>query len=326
MVPTRLPDTMRVLRDVVYEAGKEARRIVRAKFECVLLFAGFFLVLGFDYKAAHVMFSYLDPTLGDVSMGPAILALSVPVAVAAIHLLTDDKDGEAIEARLHRLAGFGVFVFLFGIAAMVSLVFLDSTDGIGSQSTGGIEGTIGGQEIGAGDGQTSWLFSMFRGVFSGVLPMVFFSGMTLILFVSVYVCHRLMLKIEERYAFFSGATRRSKELKELFAEAEAFEIDIRKEEARLESAKAKLPGDPEQQFSRMASAAIGKALHRMTKALRSLDESDGVMAGVFARKAEIPPHIESRAEGRQIIADIRHQTTPYAILKELDGFPPKEED
>ncbi len=88
----------------------------------------------------------------------------------------------------------------------------------------------------------------------------------------------------------------------------------------------KLPGDPEYKFSRIVSAAISDALHRMSRALRAFDEREGFMSDVFVRKAAIPAHIKTRATGREQIADIRQATTPYAILKELDAAPPKEEN
>lgn len=326
MTANDLPDTMRVLRVVVHEAILEEKRIRRAFVEFLALSALVVVLLAIDYKIASVMFSVLDPSFGDVSLGPAFLALSVPVAVIVIHLLVSEDEGHTIEHRLRRLAGVGVFVFLFGIAAMVSLVYLDASEGVGTDGSSGIQGTIGDEDIGLGGGEPSWSFALFRALFASLSPMIFFAGMTLILFVTVYACHRLMTKIEERYEFFANTTKRARELQRLFAEAETRFLDIRKAQARLKILKDKLPGDPEYKFSRVASAAIGDALQRMGRALRSLDECDGVMAGVFTRKAVIPAHIETRAEGRKVITEIRHQTTPYAILKELDGFPPKEED
>ncbi len=199
MTPTDLPDAMRILRDVVHQANLEQKRLRRARVEFLALSLLVVVLLGIDYKIAHIMFSYLDPTLGDVSLGPAFLALSVPVAVIVIHLLISESEGQSIEYRLRRLAGVGVFVFLFGIAAMVSLVYLDASEGIGAQDTGGnIQGTIGNESIGLDGGDSSLGFAVFRALFSSLSPMIFFAGMTLILFVTVYACHRLMQKIEVR--------------------------------------------------------------------------------------------------------------------------------
>lgn len=321
-----LSKARQILHGVVYEAKKERRRVAKATRELILLSCVVTVLLGIDYKLALIMFTYLDPNLDGTSLGPAVLALSVPVAVVTIHLLIADHDGTKIEDRLQKLAGIGVFVFLFGMAAMVSLVYFDASEGIGAQGSSPISGSIGNQDLELGGRETSPLFSGFGVIMSGVSPVIFFAGMTLILFVTVYASHKLMQKIEERYDVVSGRSRRAKELKALFADAEELAVDIKKREAKLETARTKLPGDPEYAFAQLASATISEALHRMKKALRTLDGSDGLAVLGLQRKADIPAEIETRAEGRDVIAAIRHATTPYAILNELDGLPPKEED
>ena len=324
----RKSETMRILRDVVYQAKLEIRRIRLSRIE---FFAFSFLtacILGLDYTMARVMFDYLDPTLGGISLGPEMLALSVPIALIAVHLLIADDKGRTIENRLRKLAGVGVFVFLLGMASMISLVYFDATDGMGAQNqSAAIHGTIGNETVGAA-GQThqSWLSSLFGNLLASIPPIIFFTGMTLILFVTVYASHRLMTKIEARYEFFSKTSKRAHELRRLYVEAEKQRIEIEKDEAALKSQIKKLPRDPQKSFSQIASAAIYTALHRMKKAVNSLGRTDPLIEGVFARKAAIPPHIKSRKYGHQIIAEIRHRSSPYAILKNLGGVPPKEEE
>ena len=118
-------------RDVLHQARLEEKRLRNA----ITLVVGLSLVvtvlLGVDYTAARIMFTYLDPTLGDVSLGPEFLALTVPIAVVAIHLRIADEGGHTLEYRLRRLAGVGVFVFLFGMAMMIALVYMDASDGVG---------------------------------------------------------------------------------------------------------------------------------------------------------------------------------------------------
>ena len=318
---------MRLLRGVVYEAKLEAKRIKRAKVEFAVLSVFVALLLGVDYTAARIIFAYLDPTLGQTSLGPAFIALCVPIAVVAVHLLVADDGGKTIEHRLKRLAGVGVFVFLIGIAGMLSLVYLDSAEGIGSSSSVNvIQGMIGNETIGASGGDSSWFFSLFQGLFAGIVPIIFFFGMSLILFVTVYASHKLLSKIEERYEFFSGASSRSKELLQVFAEADALGRELTRTEARIKRVKSKLPPDPEYRFAQVSSAAISNALLRMNKALRGFNACDDLLLAVTQRKSSVPPHIESRKDGRQIIAEIRQFTTPYAILTQMDGMAPKEED
>ena len=323
-----LAKIMRLARDVAYQARLEEKRLRSAIVMFVFFSVLVACLLGVDYMAARIMFTYLDPTLGDVSLGPEFLALTVPVAVVAIHLLIAEDGGHTLEYRLRRLAGIGVIVFLFGMASMVSLVYFDASDGVGSQGSDiAIEGMIGDDDLGGGSaGETSFVFSAFRALFSSIAPIVFFVGMTLILFVTAYACHRLMVKIAAHYDFFAGASRRSRVLKRGLNELETLGIDIRKQEARLARERRKLPADPEYQFSQIASAAINKALHAMKLALRGLGEVDALRLGVFERKADIPAHIETREDGMAVIAEIRDATRPYAILKNLGGYPPREEE
>lgn len=316
----------RQLRGVAYEAKQEQKRIKLARREFVLFSLLVALLLGVDYTSALIIFSYLDPTLGQVSLGPELIALCVPIAVVAVHLLVADDGGKTIEHRLKRLAGVGVFVFLIGMAGMLSLVYLDSADGVGSESSGGVQGTIGSQEIGSGGGETSLFFSIFQGIFAGVVPAVFFIGMCLILFVTIYVSHKLLAKIEERYEFFSNASSRSKELLERFALAEQKGAELVQLDGRIRRAKSKLPRDPEHRFAEITSAAISEALHRMNRNLRGLDEPGDLLLEAVQRKESVPSHIESQKDGRRKIAEIRQASTPYAILTTLSGMAADEEE
>lgn len=101
----------RVLHVVASEGKKENGRIVRARAQVIASLCVVAVLLGIDYKAAFILFSYLNPSLDGTSVGPAFLALTVPVAVVAVHLLIKDKGGAEIEGRLQKLAGIGVFVF-----------------------------------------------------------------------------------------------------------------------------------------------------------------------------------------------------------------------
>lgn len=315
-------------RDVLHQARLEEKRLRNA----ITLVVGLSLVvtvlLGVDYTAARIMFTYLDPTLGDVSLGPEFLALTVPIAVVAIHLRIADEGGHTLEYRLRRLAGVGVFVFLFGMAMMIALVYMDASDGVGSQGNdAAIQGVVGNDNLSARDtGETSWAFAAFRALFSALSPIIFFVGMTLILFVTAYACHQLMKTIGKHYDFFAGASRRSRELKHGLAEVEELGIQIRKDEAAIVRARKRLPSDPEYRFSQITSAAIADALHGMKRALRTFGETDIVKSGIFTHNGHIPEHIETREDGAEIIAEIRQATTPYAILKNLGGYPPREED
>ena len=325
---SKLAKTMRVLRDVVYQAKLEIRRIRLSRIEFFILSFLAAAILILDYTMARVMFDYLDPTLGGISLGPEILALSVPLAVVAVHLLITDDEGRTIEDRLRRFAGVGVFVFLLGMASMISLVYFDATDGMGSQDqSAAIQGTIGNEAIGATEqGKKSEHSSLFGAVFASIPPIIFFVGMTFILFVTVYASHRLMTKIEERYEFFSASNKRSPELKQLFSKAEKLRIEIEKDEAALKSLIKKLPRDPEKRFSQIASAAIYAALHEMKKAANNLDETVPIILEIVGSEATIPPHIETREEGHRIIADIRHCTSPYAILIEFSPMPSQDKE
>lgn len=316
----------RVVHAVAYEGKKEDSRIVNARIQVIVFSCIVAVLLGIDYKAAHILFSYLDPTLDGTSVGPAFLALTVPVAVVAVHLLIKDKDGKRIEERLHKLAGVGVFVFLLGMAMLLSLIYFDATEGIGSSGTNPIQGSIGNDDLGTGPAQTSLLVIGFGSILSGLSPVLFFAGMTFILFVTVYACHQFMKRIEERFDVAFRSTRRAKVLRILCDDADELMVDIAKREAAIAAARKKLPGDPEHAYAQVASSAIGDALHHMKKALRTLGKSDGLAMLGLERKADIPDDIETHADGKAIVAAIRHATTPYAILKELDGLPPQEED
>ncbi|MBO6814526.1 MAG: hypothetical protein JJ891_06680 [Rhizobiaceae bacterium] len=319
-------DLLGLLRKVMREARLEEKRIVRARNEFIILSFLVATLLLIDYSAALVIFEYLDPTLGKVSMGPAVIALCVPTAVVALHLLMHDTGGEQIEQRLKRFSGVGVFIFLLGIAAMLATVYMDAADGVGS---GGpdipIDGTIGNQDLGSG-GSTSVVFAIFRGLFSGITPIIFFIGMTAILWVTVYASHRLLVMIEERYQFFVGARRRYGELSRIFAEIEPLCREIVSLDAKAKRARKRLPDDAEYNFSRVASAAFAQALHRMGQSLRGLDKQEASLGIILDRKPNIPEHVKNQKEGHRIIARLRQATTPYAILAHLDGFPPKDDE
>ena len=96
-------------------------------------------------------------------------------------------------------------------------------------------------------------------------------------------------------------------------------------DAELKALHKKLPRDVDKRFSQIASAAVYSALHNMKKALNGLGEENVVLKMVFEQKASIPQHIKTREDGLQTIAEIRHETSPYAILKNLGSVPPKEE-
>ena len=320
-------ETMRILRDVNYQSALESRRLRQAKFWFVFLSLLVAIILGVDYMMALTMFEYMDPTLGGVSLGPAILALSVPIAVVAVHLIIAEDGGKAFEYRLRRLAGIGVIVFLLGMASLVSLVFFDATDGLGSQAqSSAIVGTIGSSSIGNNQSEISGISSSFAAIFASIPPILFFLGMTLILFVTVYVSHLLISKIEEHYEFFINATRRGNELKPLFAEIETIILEIKSIDGELEMLHQQLPRDIDKRFSQITSAAIYSALHNMKKALNGFGKTNVVLKTPFVQKANIPTHIKTREEGLQAIAEIRHATSPYAILKNLGSIPPKEEE
>ena len=313
--------TRTVIRDVVSQGNLEERRLFQAFVMIGLFGIAVFVLLGIDYKLAHIMFSYLDPTLGDTSLGPAFLALSVPIAVLVINMLIREKqNGKKIELNLQRLAGIGVIVFLFGIASMVALVYFESTDGIGTSSSG-ISGTIGGQSIGSNQSDRPYPVSTFGNLLAGIGPIIFLLGMTMILFVTVYASHYLMIRIEQYHGDIVRIPRRAKELRLLYTDIEAIWREIHREEVALKAAQKKLPGDPERRFSQLASAAIGDALHRMKQSLKAFNMDDALIKGIFERKAIVPDEIDSREQGLEIIAEIRHATSPRAILKELDGYP-----
>jgi len=319
-------ETMRILRDVNYQSALETRRLRQAKFWFVFLSCLVAIILGVDYMMALTMFDYMDPTLGGISLGPAILALSVPIAVVAVHLLIADDGGKAFEYRLRRLAGIGVIVFLLGMASLIALVFFDATDGLGSQGqSSAIEGMIGTNSIGTNQSEASWLSSSFAPIFAGIPPILFFLGMTLILFVTVYVSHLLISKIEKHYEFFINATRRSNELKQLFAEIENIILEIKSLDVELDALHQQLPRDIDKRFSQIVSAAIYSVLHNMKKALNGLGETNVILKMPFVQRVNIPEHIKNREDGFHIIAEIQRATSPYAILNNLGSLPPKEE-
>lgn len=325
-MPTDTSAARRMNHAVAHEARREDALIVSARFWIPIWSLICAVLLFVDYKAAYILFSYLDPTLDGTSVGPAFLALTVPIAVIAIHLLIMDEGGPQIEERLHKLAGVGVFVFFLGVAMLLSLVYFDASDGIGSGPAGPITGSIGNGDLGLGPSETSPLLSGFGSILSGLSPVVFFAGMVFILFVTVYACHQFMKRIEANWDLAFKSSRRAKELRGLCDEADALLVDVAKREAAIELARKKLPGDPEYAYSQIASSAIGDALLRMKKALKALDQSDKLHLLPVRPVADIPDDIETRDDGKRVIAEIRHATSPYAILKQLDGLPPQEED
>jgi hypothetical protein len=323
---TNTASVTRLLHTVAHLALKEGKRVLKARMNVAVLSCLVAVILGIDYKAALILFTYLDPTLDGASLGPAFLALTLPVAVVAVHLLIKDEGGEAIEKRLRKLAGVGVFVFLLGIAMLLSLVYFDASEGIGSSGSSSISGTIGNDDLGAGTGQTSSILSGFGAILSGLSPTMFFAGMTFILFVTVYASHVLMKQIEAAFDVAILSTRRAKEVRALCGETDRMLADIARLEGAIAMARKKLPGDPEYAFSQLASSAIRDALHAMKKALASLKRKKELDIIPVTTRVQIPDDIETPEDGKRVIAGIRQATTPYAILKELDGLPPHEED
>ena len=204
---------------------------------------------------------------------------------------------------------------------LLSLVYFDASEGIGSGAASPITGAIGDSDLGGGASQTAPLLTGFGAILSGLSPVLFFAGMVFILFVTVYACHQFMKRIEERWDLAFKSSRRAKELRALCDEADALLVDMAAREAAIATARKKLPGDPEYAYSQIASSVIGDALQRMKKALKSLDQSERLSLIPVRATVDIPDEIDSRAEGKRVIAAIRHATTPYAILKELDGLP-----
>ncbi len=73
-------ETKRIYRDVNYQANMDSSRYWEKTGATVFLTVLTAVILGFDYSTARVMFDYMDPTLGGISLGPEILALSVPIS------------------------------------------------------------------------------------------------------------------------------------------------------------------------------------------------------------------------------------------------------
>lgn len=326
MMATETARLGRLLHTVSHLAFKEAKRVIKARINVAVISCVVAVILAIDYKAALILFTYLDPTLDGASLGPAFLALTLPVAVVAVHLLIKDEGGALIEKRLQKLAGVGVFVFLLGVAMLLSLVYFDASEGIGSGTTGPITGTIGNSDLGGGSSQTSSILSGFGALLAGLSPTVFFAGMVFILFVTVYASHQLMKRIETEFDIAVLSTKRAKEVRALCDISDELMADIAAREAAIASARKKLPGDPEYAFSQLASSAIGDALHVMKKALPSLKRKHELRIIPITTRLQIPDEIETAEEGKRVIAAIRHATTPFAILKQLDGLPPQEED
>lgn len=309
---------MSLIHNVGNQANSELRKRWQVLGECGTIITLLLAVLVMDYTAARILFTYLDPTIGDVSMGPDILALTLPLAVIAIHLLVKERGGTIFERYLVLLAKIGVVIFLSGMGLMLALVYLDASTGLGSQVSTGIQGTLGSVDLSNAKGDD---LSLLRSFFSEISPIFFFTGMALTLFITVYATHRLLCMLEERYRFVFGTSNRAKELKAYVIQADKINRQIKLTEKKLMAMRKKLPSDPEYKFAQITSAEIHRTLHRMKLSLRSLQEADDVIASVFARKATIPAYINTREEGLKSIKEIRHQTTPYEILKHLGGLP-----
>ena len=322
----------KVQNNVQYRAVRETRNIRKAQAFFLFVSSLVAIILSVDYTMGWILFDYLDPSLGEVSLGPPFLALSIPIAVIVIHLIISSDDTDKIEKRLRRIASVGGFLLLIALSSMVALILYDSSEGLGRQ--GGdtsINGVIGDDTLGSNNAISQpWIFSIFDAVFAGVPRILFFCAMSLVLFVSVYGVHMLLKKIEENFKYFHNSSKRSKELKQLGAQVDELLTEIDGIDAELEAYAVQCPPDPEKRFSQIASAAISDGLHEMKKALRSLGKNEVVLeavifTGIVRPDITVPPHIRTRAQGQQIIAEIRQDTTPYAILKNLGAMPPKEE-
>ncbi|MEM6914119.1 MAG: hypothetical protein AAF511_09090, partial [Pseudomonadota bacterium] len=92
-MPTDTSAARRTNHAVSHEAQREDALIIGARFWIPIWSLICAVLLFVDYKAAYILFSYLDPTLDGTSVGPAFLALTVPIAVIAIHLLIKDEGG-----------------------------------------------------------------------------------------------------------------------------------------------------------------------------------------------------------------------------------------
>jgi len=321
-----------VLNVVIYLAQREAKLIADARWRALFLSFLAALILSVDYMMGLILFDYLDPTLGDVSLGPPFLALSLPIAVIVIHLIIQSDDTHKVEYRLRRIATVGVFMLLFALSAVLALVLYDATDGLGSTDGGGpVTGSVGNQVLlQSGSDRDSGLFAMFDAVFPGLARIAFFAAISLVLFVSVYGVDRLLTKIADNFEHFHDSSKRSRELLEIGAEVDAELIEIDALDAEIGAHAKRLPRDPEKRFAQITSAAISDALHEMKKALHGFgkvkaDLEDVILAPTVRPDIEIPDDIESASQGKEVIAHIRQQTTPYAILKNLDCLPPKEE-
>jgi len=66
-----------------------------------------------------------------------------------------------------------------------------------------------------------------------------------------------------------------------------------------------------------------KSLHGLER--EKADLEDVILSPVVRPYIEVPEEIDTVTHGKQVIAEIRQQTTPYAILKNLGCLPPKEE-
>jgi len=241
-----------VLNNLQFLAQREARAITHAKLMILFLSSLAALILLVDYTMGWILFDYLDPTLGDVSLGPPFLALSLPIAVIVIHLIIRSDDTHNIEYRLRRIATVGGFLLLFALSAVLALILYDSTDGLGSTgSDNAISGSIGNETIDQQDGGTnSGLFTFFDAVFPDLTRILFFVAICLILFVSVYGVDQLLAKIAANFEHFHNSSRRSKELLELGAQVDAELIQIDALDAELEAHEHNLPRDPERRFAK----------------------------------------------------------------------------
>ncbi len=320
------------LNNVIYLAQREAKAILEAKLKILLLSFLAASILIVDYTMGWVIFDYLDPTLGDVSLGPPFLALSLPIAVVVIHLIIRSDKTHKVEYRLRRVATVGGFLLLFALSALLALIFHDATEGLGATYNGdSISGSIGSQAIQQSNRQSdSGLVSAFDAVFPGLARILFFSAVCLILFVSVYGVDQLLTKIAKNFEYFHNSSKRSKEILELGAQIDEDLIEIDQIDAEIDAFAQSFPADPEKRFAQITSSAISDALHEMKKSLRGLerkkaDLEDVILTPVSRPDIEVPGEIMTIAHGKQVIAEIRQQTTPYAILKNLNCLPPKEE-
>lgn len=318
-----IKSTTQILAQVVHRGRVEARQ--RRLAQCVVIFlvVALITVLVIDYSAALIIFTYLDPSFGDINLGPEVLALSVPTTVLAFHLLISIDRAQLVENSLIRAAAIGVFAFLMGVTFLTSLSYLDAADGIGfNQTDSGLGGTIGRQTLDSAASKDDWLFQSFRNIFANIAPITFFIGMCCILFITVYVSHVLIKQIINRIEYLITTQSRQKELRREFSQAKLRARQIRLLETKIAKEKARLPDNSKHRFAQLASSAISGQLNQMAKAARGMDTAQEILPEVGQRKVIIPPHIGSEKDAAKEIGRISKATSYHAILVQISDNSP----